>query len=72
MPQLFLYFMMQNIRACMQLFRKRAKKGKYLKIWAKMYKFEDILKKCSLMCATITSMKQLEHALNSESASSQE
>ena len=38
MPQLFLYFMMQNIRACMQLFRKRAKKGKYLKIWAKMYK----------------------------------
>ena len=48
------------------------KKGKYLKIWAKMYKTENAMKKGSLMCVTIASMKQLEYSLNSESVLSQE
>ena len=51
---------------------KGQKRTKYLKIWAKCTKFENILKKGSLMCATIASMKQLEYALNSESALSEE
>ena len=36
---------------------------KYLKISAKMYKFEKIFKKGSLMRATIVCVKQLEYAL---------
>ena len=51
---------------------KGQKRANIWKFGQKCTKFEDILKKCSLMCATITSMKQLQHALNSESASSQE
>ena len=51
---------------------KGQKRAKYLKIWAKCTKFENILKKGSPMCATTASMKQLEYALNSESALSQE
>ena len=51
----------------MQFFRKRAKKGQkratYLKTWEKLEKFENILKKGNLMCATITCTKQLEYAL---------
>ena len=65
--------MLQNIRASVQFFRKRAKKGQNIwKFGQNVQNLKNILKKGSLMCATITSMKQLEYALNSESALSQE
>ena len=48
-------------------FKKNANKGqkraKYLKIWQKCAKFKNILKKGSLMGATIACMKHLEYAL---------
>ena len=44
--------------------KKRAKKGKIFENLGKnVQKFENILKKGSLMCATIACMKQLEYAL---------
>ena len=44
--------------------KKRAKKGNILATyWAKLAKFENIMKKGNLMCATITCTKQLEYAL---------
>ena len=46
----------------MQFFRKWAK---YLKHWAKMTKFENILEKRSVMHATIACMNQLEYVLSS-------
>ena len=46
------------------IFQKKAKKrAKYLKIWAEMYKFENIFKKGRLMRATNVCMKQLGYAL---------
>ena len=46
------------------IFQKKAKnRAKYLEISAKMYKFEKIFKKGSLMRATIVCVKQLEYAL---------
>ena len=42
---------------------KKQKMAKYLKIWANCAKSEDILKKGSVMRATIAHMKQLEYAL---------
>ena len=50
----------KGLRAAFQ--RKGQKRAKYLKIWAKMSKFENILKKGSLVRATIACMKQLEYA----------
>ena len=45
-------------------FSEKGQKGTtYLKIWQKCKKFENVLEKGSLMCATITLMKQLENAL---------
>ena len=52
------------------IFQKKDKKGQ--NIWKFGQKFENILKKGSLMCATITFMKQLEYTLNSEPALSKE
>ena len=47
------------------IFQKKGKERiKYLKLWAKCIKFENILKKGSLMRANIACMKQLEHALD--------
>ena len=43
--------------------KKGCKWAKYMKRWAKMYKFEFFLKNNSLMCMTIACMKQLEYAL---------
>ena len=44
--------------------KKRAKKGKIFENLGKnVQKFENILEKGSLMCATIACMKQLEYAL---------
>ena len=43
--------------------KKKQKMAKYLKIWANCAKSEDILKKGSVMHATIAHMKQLEYAL---------
>ena len=49
------------------IFQKKGKKGqkraKYLKIWGKCTKFENILKKGSLVRATMARMKQLAYAL---------
>ena len=54
-------------------FQKKGKKVQNIsKFGQKCMIFENILKKGSLMCATIMHMKQLEYALNSEPASSQE
>ena len=52
------------------IFQKKDKKGQ--NIWKFGQKFENILKKGSLMCATIAFMKQLEYTLNSEPALSKE
>ena len=50
--------------ACMQFFRKLAKKGKkeqnIKRFGQKCRKFENILKKGSLTCASIKCMKQLD------------
>ena len=54
-------------------FSDKEQKGQNIwKFGQKCTKFENILKKGSLICATIVHMKQLEYALNSEPALSQE
>ena len=55
------------------IFQKKGKKGQNIwKFGQECTKIENILKKGSLMCATIARMKQLEYVLNIESALSQE
>ena len=55
------------------MFQTKGKKGQNIwKFGQKCTKFENILKKGSLMCATIAHMNQLEYVLNSEPALSQE
>ena len=59
------------VRACVRFFRKKdqkkAKREKYLKIWAKMYKIWECFEKGrphALMHATIACMKLLEYTLS--------
>ena len=71
----FILYLMKNViwrpilesKGMCVIFQKKGKKGQkgttYLKIWQKCKKFENVLEKGSLMCATITLMKQLEYAL---------
>ena len=54
---------LERIGMHMNFQKKKPKIAKYLKIWANCAKSEDILKKGSVMRATIAHMKQLEYAL---------
>ena len=55
------------------IFQKKGEKGENIwKFGQKYTRIEHILKKGSLMCATIAHMKKLEYTLNSESALSPE
>ena len=56
----------KGMRAIFQKKRKKGQKKGKIKFWQKCTKFENILKKGSLMRAIIARMKQLEYVLSSD------